>query len=166
MILENSGSEMGGYGSGWQGSKKIAVEYALCLAVSTFVKKGGTVGAWSQGTLRWSYEGCEPHARIGYEANLVDPDAAWIRLTYTVNGTSMDYRVRLVTTRPTYGGRRWWFICPLPCEDGGPHRRVAKLYLPPGGKYFGSRHAHGLTYNSCQESHKYDRLFRRLADAL
>ena len=25
----------------------------------------------------------------------------------------MDYRVRLVTTEPTYGGCRWWFLCPL-----------------------------------------------------
>ena len=82
---------------------------------------------------QWSYEGSEPHARIGYEANLVDPDAAWLRLTYTASGTPMDYRVRLVTTQPTYGGRRWWFLCPLARQDGGPPRRVAKLYLPPGG---------------------------------
>jgi hypothetical protein len=25
----------------------------------------------------------------------------------------VDYKVRLVTTKPNYGGRRWWFICPL-----------------------------------------------------
>ena len=68
----------------------------------------------------------------------------------------MDYRVRLVTTRPTYGGRRWWFLCPLARNDGGPPRRVAKHYLPPGGTYFGSRQAYGLTYTSCQESGKFD----------
>ena len=106
------------------------------------------------------YEGCEPHAKISYEANLVVPNAAW---AYTVNGTPMDYRVRLVTTRPTYGGRRWWFLCPLARNDGGPPRRVAKLYLPPGGTYFGSRQAYGLTYTSCQESGKFEGLYRRLA---
>ena len=78
----------------------------------------------------------------------------------------MDYQIRLVTTQPTYGGRRCWFLCALPREEGGPPRRAAKLYLPPGGKYFGSRQAHGLTYTSCQESGKYDGLFRRLAAAL
>jgi hypothetical protein len=26
-------------------------------------------------------------------------------------------------------GRRWWFICPLVCRDGGQPRRVAKLCL-------------------------------------
>ena len=41
---------------------------------------------------------------------------------------------------------------------------MAKLYLPPGQLYFGSREAQGLTYTSCQESH--DRLFRRLAAEL
>jgi hypothetical protein len=156
---------MGGYGSGFQGSRKLTVEDSLCLPVARFVKKA-MVGSWTRGTLKWSYEECEPHARLGYEANLVDPNAAWVRLTYTVNGTPMDYRVRLVTTQPTYGGRRWWFLCPLPREEGGPPRRVAKLYLPPAGKYFGSRQAHGLTYTSCQESHKYDGLLRRLAAAL
>jgi hypothetical protein len=60
----------------------------------------------------------------------------------------VDYKVRLVTTKPNYGGRRWWFICPLVRRDGGPPRRVAKLYLPSGGKYFGSREAYGLTYTS------------------
>jgi hypothetical protein len=75
----------------------------------------------------------------------------------------VDYKVRLVTTKPNYGGRRWWFICPLVRRDGGPPRRVAKLYLPSGGKYFGSREAYGLTYTSCQESGKNRELFRRLA---
>ena len=66
-------------------------------------------------------------------------------------------------TKPNYGGRRWWFICPIVRRDGGPPRRVAKLYLPSGSKYFGSREAYGLTYTSCQESEKSRGLFRRLA---
>ena len=69
-------------------------------------------GSRTKGTLQRSYEGSEPHARIGYEANLVDAEAAWLRLTYTASGNPMDYRVRLVTTEPTYGGRRWWFPAP------------------------------------------------------
>jgi hypothetical protein len=155
---------MGGYGSGWQGSKKTTVEDSLCLSISSLVKKKALMpGSWTRGSWQWSYQGSSPHARIGYEANLVDPDAAWLRLTYTASGTPMDYRIRLVTTEPTYGGRRWWFLCPLAHQDGGPPRRVAKLYLPPGGRHFGSREAYGLTYTSCQESGKFDGLYRRLA---
>ena len=131
---------MGGNGSGFQGVRKVTVEDCLFLSVLRLVKKRAIIaGSRTRGSLQWSYEGCEPHAKISYEANLVDPNAAWVRHTYTVSGTSMDYRVRLVTTQPTYGGRRWWFLCPLARQDGGPPRRVAKLYLPPGGSYFGSR---------------------------
>src|SRR5215510_15447577 len=60
-------------------------------------------------------------------------------------------------------GNCWWFIRPLVRRDGGPPRRVAKLYLPPGATYFGSREGYGLTYTSCQESRKLGGLFRRLA---
>ena len=35
---------MGGYGSGFQGSRKLTVEDSLCLPVAKFVKKKGTVG--------------------------------------------------------------------------------------------------------------------------
>jgi hypothetical protein len=95
---------------------------------------------------------------------LIDPDAAWLRLTHTASGNPLDYRVGLVATQPTYGGRGGF--CAHWRADGGPPRRVAKLYLPPGGKYFGSRQAYGLTYTSCQESGKYNGLLRRLAAAL
>jgi hypothetical protein len=103
----------------------------------------------------------EPFATIGFETDIVGPAHAWMRLRYTANGNPVDYRVRLTTTPPNFGGLRWWFLCPLVRADGGPRGRVAKLYLPPGQAYFGSREGHGLTYTSCQESH--DRLFRRIA---
>jgi hypothetical protein len=75
----------------------------------------------------------------------------------------VDYKVRLETTRPNFGGLRLWFICPLVRRDAGSPRPVAKLYLPPGATYFGSREGYGLTYVSCQESRKLGGLFRRLA---
>ena len=114
-------------------SCRSRLEDSLYLSVATFVKKKGTVGSWSRGSLKWSYEGCEPHARISYEANLIDPNAAWVRLTYAVNGTPMEYRVRLVTTQPTYGGRRWWFLMPA----GAPGWRTAAARgeaLPAAGR--------------------------------
>lgn len=155
---------MGGSGSGWQWRKKLTVEDGLMLSLALLMRKKDVVpGSWTRGSWAWSYEGCGPHACIGYEANLVDPDAAWLRLSYTASGIPMDYRIRLVTTQPTYGGLRWWFLCPLVRKDGGPPRRAAKLYLPPGGRHFGSREAYGLTYRSCQESGKFNGLYRRLA---
>jgi hypothetical protein len=156
---------MGGYGSGWQAAKKATVEGSLVLSMSALVRNRAVVdGGWSSGCWGWKYEGEEKsHATIGYEANLIDRANAWLRLHYRANGDSVDYRIRLEHTTPNYGGHRWWFICPIVRRDGGPPRRVAKLYLPSGGKYFGSREAYGLTYTSCQESGKYRRLFRDLA---
>ena len=40
------------------------------------------------------------------------------------------------------------------------------LYLPPWGRYFGCRDCHGLTYTSCRESHKYDKLWLWMAQEL
>jgi hypothetical protein len=116
--------------------------------------------------MKWSYEDCEPYAEISYGANLIDRNADWVRLSNAVNGTPMNDRIRLVTTQLTYAGRRWWPPCAMGREDDGPPRRVGKLYLPSGGKYFGNRQAYGLTYASCQKSRKNDSLLRRLAPAL
>ena len=64
------------------------------------------------------------------------------------------YTVTLVSTVPHYGGRRWWFICPI------KKIRVAKLYLPPGATTFASRQAYGLTYRSCQKGFRLERARR------
>ena len=154
--LGKSEATLGGYGSGWQGSKKATVEGSLVLTASALVRKKALVpGAQTAGSWGWTYEGEDgPHATVLYEADLRDTDNAWLRLHYRADGEAVDYKVRLVTTKPNYGGHRWWFICPIVRHDGGPPRRVAKLYLPSGSKYFGSREAYALTYASCQESGK------------
>ena len=94
------------------------------------------------------------------------PNAATLRLIYTVNDEPMDYVIRLTWTVPRFGGRRWWFLCPLQRKDGGPPRRAAKLHLPAGGRYFGSRETYGLTYSSCRESGKFRSLHIRLAQEM
>ena len=106
---------MGGYGSGWQGAKKATVEGSLVLTAASLVRKRALVaGAWTSGSWGWTSDGEDkPHATIGYEADLSDQDNAWLRLHYRRNGEPVDYRVRLVTSTPHYGGLRWWFICPL-----------------------------------------------------
>jgi hypothetical protein len=57
---------------------------------------------------------------------------------------------------PTYGGRRWWFLCPR------TYRKTTKLYLPNGGWHFWSRQAYGLGY-ACQRDDRFGRLQRRAA---
>ena len=92
-------------------------------------------------------------------------DSGTARLHYmqTGAGEAMDYQVSVTTTPLPWGGLRWWFICPLTVNGCYCGRRVGKLYLPPGGRYFGCRRCYDLTYTSCNESHKYDRLYAEIA---
>jgi hypothetical protein len=71
--------------------------------------------------------------------------------------------VGLTTTRPPFGGLRWWFCCPLEADGRPCGRRVHKLYLTVGATLFGCRHCHRLTYTSAQRSRYDDPVFRRLA---
>jgi hypothetical protein len=66
----------------------------------------------------------------------------------------IDDKIFLATTRPPFGGLRWWFVCPH------LNRRVRKLYLPLGGRHFWSRHAYELAYASQRET-KFARALRR-----
>ncbi len=139
---------MGGLGSGrhW-GCGRPTVEEGLTLDINKLIRDGFIgPGALSLGTLRWTRVASGKEVgSIGYEANLTNPDDAWIHLQYRVNGEPQDYQIALETTQPNYGGRRWWFVCPA------RGYRVAKLHLPPGGTLFASRRAYGVAYRSQRE---------------
>lgn len=72
------------------------------------------------------------------------------------DGVKTDYEsaVELVRTACHFGGSRWWFVCSLLIDGKCCGRRVRKLYLPPGGRYFGCRRCYKLTYRSAQEHDK------------
>ena len=55
-----------------------------------------------------------------------------------------EVQIPLTTTRPWFGGVRWWFRCPLSSAGISCGRRVRKLYLLDG--QLGCRHCHGLAY--------------------
>jgi hypothetical protein len=81
------------------------------------------------------------------------------RVRFVVPGTNATRVValRVVTTRPHFGGARAWLLCPVPrCG-----RRCTALY------YFKDAHAcrrcHRLAYSSTQESRMFDGLYRRIA---
>jgi hypothetical protein len=81
----------------------------------------------------------------------VKVETGQLRLIYSYRRSgdeweSLDYPVKLQTTRCNYGGERYWFSCPaISCG-----RRVAVLYL--GGKYFACRHCYQLAYKSQRET--------------
>jgi hypothetical protein len=83
--------------------------------------------------------------RVGFGLGLGAPEP-FVQLFYANGPRIQQQTVRLVLTQPNFGGQRWWFLCPVTGS------RVAKLYLPPGGRGFVGRRAAHLTYRSCRES--------------
>ena len=147
---------MGGYGSGiWKSwGAKYPVERCLTLDLG-YLRKNKLVylGGFSSGTLTWSRNG-EPIGSISYYfSGLI------LQLTYKKNGQDTETRVAITRTPAYFGGERLWFLCPI-CSRG---EKLSKLYLPPNSKYFGCRKCHNLTYQSSQESRKYDGLYKLLA---
>jgi hypothetical protein len=47
----------------------------------------------------------------------------------------IEQRITLVTLPRHYGGRKWFFLCPV------MNRRASVLWLPPGARHFASRDA-------------------------
>jgi hypothetical protein len=142
---------MGGTGSGWQRTRKLTVGEGLTLAVKDLVAKGALVpGAYRRGSLTWQCDGSE----FEYESELRQDGTGSLFLRCVGPGQQFCHWVSLCSTVPHYGGRRWWFICPI------KKIRVAKLYLPPGTTTFASRKAYSLTYRSCQRPFRLERARR------
>jgi len=163
---------MGGHGSGrWKGQvKKDLVEDCLALDASRWTREGILrEGVWQSGGWEWRNTWGKKVASIGYVVNTLDPTRPVVHLVYALTLFSgekeeIDEPVPLQTTRPHFGGVRWWFTCPLLVNGKPCRRRVRKLYRPPGGRYFGCRQCCGLTYRSVQEhDRRVDALLRNPA---
>lgn len=161
---------MGGYGSGPAGwNSKLTVEDCTTLKIEKLFRDK-LVGLWrGSGSLVWRNTATgEESGSVGYRLNTDYENWITLTLEYTVTEregekTKIKEPIQLTHTRPNYGGKRWWFHCPLTKHGRLCNRRVGHLYLPSGGFYFGCRHCYDLTYTSCQDSHKFDRLMAVVA---
>ena len=105
---------------------------------------------FKRGGIEWSNGFSDSRSSIGIACDVMDDPH--IKLTYSQTDSfsgekkSFDYKVRLVSTECNYGGKRWWFVCPLTVDGRSCSRRVGKLYKD--GNYFGCRHCYDLTYSS------------------
>ena len=160
---------MGGSGSTrWDGyTPRTTVENCRALCVYRLAQEGaiGPGVHWS-GLWCWTdAQTGERRASVGCEVSPAKEDFSVLKLKYTFAGESEPVRMQvlLMPTSPHFGGLRFWFICPLVVSGSPCNWRVAKLYLPPGGRYFGCRHCYDLTYTSSQEAHEHDVLFKWIA---
>lgn len=166
---------MGDTGSGnsdhwWRGARKQLVEDCLSIDAGRWTRAGILrAGASSSGSWAWRH-GDRVRAELAYVADLADGRAPAVWLSHGGGSGGgqdrADYPVPLECTRQRNGGLRWWFLCPLGPLGRPCRRRCARLYLPPGARYFGCRGCHRLTYRSCQEGHRSRALMARLAAGL
>ena len=146
---------MGGWGSGRQ-SGRVTIEGCGSCRL--------TIGALQDlrhapvGTTRWlNYrQNGEQLMTVVVAARF---DQGYVRLQHPSRASEsverMDYTAGLTWTVPRFGGRRWWFSCPI------SGRRCAVLYLPRGAQKFGSAKAYGLAYAVTRMA-EHDRLWHRM----
>jgi hypothetical protein len=151
---------MGGmFSTRWNGHiKRPTVEQGRTLDLGELARKG-CFQPWYRGRVGWSHGGNET-ASLGFRV-LPEGGGLVLALSYRVVRTQQDVEVRvpLETTRPHFGGVRWWGRCPC-------GRRASKLHLAPGAVRFACRHCHGLTYASVQQHDVRVDALRRDPDAI
>lgn len=135
--------------------KKNTVEDCRSVSIS-FLRKHDYFCGYRSGQMVWKNCYDEETGSIGIVVNVTD--GPYVKFNYTVTDRSSgekidnDYKISLTTTACNFGGVRYWFICPLNVNGVHCGRRVGKLYLAPGGGYFGCRHCYNLSYASRNES--------------
>jgi len=149
---------MGGYGSTrWnKHTRKTRVEECRALDVRDFTRVHAFRGYRAFGTAEFPLRfGEQEPFRVHFTIEPFKDGGHGLILRYVV--TRKDSREEVVVpvlmqkTYPYFGGVRWWFTCPCTVKCKICNRRVRKLYLPPGARYFCCRHCHDLTYRSVQE---------------
>src|SRR5262245_740410 len=149
---------MGGFGCGRRGGGPM-VESALKLDIDSMMRWGAIqpdCRVTGEMHLKLYYDQID----VKFESETRNGKHGWLRLRYQMTDywsgkeIEIDDKVYLASTRPHFGGLRWWFVCPR------RNRKVRKLYLPLGGRHFWSRRPYQLDYASQRET-KYDRAIRR-----
>ena len=139
-------------------SNRITVEE--CFSIDTpWLNRNGYFDCFRSGKIEWRNASGGIICSIGIEVLAANQgiEQDHLRLYYTITknnsekNTNIDYKVLLASTRCNFGGRRFWFLCPLAKNDRPCQKRVGVLYLPPGGSYFGCRYCYNLTYRSQKE---------------
>ena len=145
----------------WRWSIRTTIEECRYLGITEMARAGiFRKGPGSFWTSRWANADGQDEASLGYRVTSTPGGGLALRLTYTITDSTtggkapLEYAVEIIATPCHFGGVRYWFRCPLvrngvPC--GG---RVGRLYLPPGGRYFGCRTCYNLTYRSAKEHDK------------
>lgn len=134
---------------------KETIDGLLWLDTVT-LKADGFLSHDSAGSLWWTRRSDGHRSSVSITAHPL-VNRPYIQLNYTTTdsftGTKQTYNygILLATTPCFYGGKRWWFLCPL-VRNGNPcANRARKLYKRSG--YFGCRQCLQLAYPSQNDNH-------------
>ena len=147
---------MGGYGSGgyYRGNAKGKVEDCRSIDANNFSKWQYFKQGLRYGTLKWSRAGRKIGACEFY-VNIDDMDDS-IFFSYKCDDKiHPDVKINLSWYSPGFGGRRYFFLCPL-CG-----RRMRTLHFRFGE--IACRICHNLTYESCVENNHFNSLYKLMA---
>lgn len=147
---------MGGIGSGtWMRTNKKPTNQNYWRFSMVALKQHGVIdnNVKSSGEWAWWRDGHKRNS-VGYEVD-TSGTMAWIRVQYQnkQTGVAYDYKIYLTSTVPNYGGKRWWFVCPIQ----GCGKRVSVLYM---GRIFACRHCCNLAYSTQNETPPFRNLYK------
>lgn len=145
---KNGMSRYSGYGY------RNEVDGLLWLDMPRLKELGYLVGYVSR-EIVWTSHPDGAKNRILLTVSMTSSNARLVYTTtdyYSGEKTDYDYLITLTYSSCNYGGRRWWFVCPLTKNGVSCGRRVRKLYLQQG--LFGCRKCHNLCYSSQNENRR------------
>lgn len=144
---------------------KQQAEWSNSLSIF-WLKKHGYLDkdfSYRSGGIKWTYSLSGNESSIGFSVvreNWGTPqEITRMELQYahtsrwTDEKESMDYRIELAATPCNFGGKRYWFICPLSKNGKYCGRRVGVLFSI--GKWFGCRHCGEIAYAAQMRGGKY-----------
>jgi hypothetical protein len=121
--------------------QRVCLQNGLKLDLNRLIRQGAVRPGFTSEpyVIEWTRSG-EVIALVLITANLCNPATSWLR----VQAPGVDQRITLVSCPRHFGGRQWYFVCPV------THRRASVLWKPPGAKEFCSRQALGrqVAYSS------------------
>ncbi len=159
---------MGGFGSGdWADVAKRKTTTELCMSISaSSLKKYGFFEENKTGIITWTNDFSELIGTVKIQS-FVSSNGNKTRIEVSTEGfVTSRQKIELTKTPCNYGGWRYWFECPVVKDGVYCGNRITKLFLPPATKFFGCRECYDLTYESCQKSHKYDRIIDHIPQDL
>ncbi len=140
---------------------KIQKEDCRTISIYDF-RKWNSLSYYSSGMVTWTSSMSGDKNHVGYIIEIRDDgQESYLKLTYTITDRwsdekhHIDQKYPIVSIPCHYGGRRYFFQCPLSRNGIYCGRKVAKLYLGAGIKYFGCRHCYDLTYGSRINGYSY-----------